>query len=100
MENKLSTLGMFLVIEEASDKTTVTSMGLALQEYDVSPILSRWVTGMLRNREVLINVGGTEIEAVVDRVCPQGEVFPLYCGTLSLSASSHFADRKKRRDIM
>ena len=97
MENKLSTLGMFLVIEEASDKTTVTSMGLALQEYDVSPILSRWVTGMLRNREVLINVGGTEIEAVVGKGCLRGVLSPVLWDTV---VDCHFANRKKRRYIM
>ena len=74
MENKLSTLVMFLDIEGAFDKTTFKSIGLALQEHDVNLTLTRWVTGMLKNREVLINVGGTEIEAV-DRGYPQGGVF-------------------------
>ena len=59
------------------DKTTFKSIELTLQGHDVNPTLSRWVTGMLRNREVLSNVGGTEIEAVVDRGCPQEEVLSL-----------------------
>ena len=83
MENKLSTLGMFLDIEGAFDKTTFKNLGITLQEHDVNPTLSRWVTGMLRNREVLINVGGTEIEAVVDGGCPQGG---LISPVLSLTA--------------
>ncbi|RYA68486.1 hypothetical protein DD592_26790, partial [Enterobacter cloacae complex sp. 2DZ2F20B] len=70
MENKLFTLGMFLDIEGAFDKTTFKSIELALRKHDVDPTLSRWVASMLRNREVMINVGGTEIEAVVDRGCP------------------------------
>ncbi|KAJ3662139.1 hypothetical protein Zmor_006498 [Zophobas morio] len=46
-----------------------------LQQHDVS----RWVTDMLRNREVLINI--TEIEAVVDTGCPQeGALFPVLEG--------------------
>ncbi|XP_063912650.1 uncharacterized protein LOC135129402 [Zophobas morio] len=74
MKDKLSTLGMFLDTEGSFDKTTLKSIELALQEHDVNPTLSRWVTGMLTNREVLINVSGTEIEAVVDRRCSQGGV--------------------------
>ncbi|KAJ3649490.1 hypothetical protein Zmor_021230 [Zophobas morio] len=74
MENKFFTLGMFLDIEGTFDKMTFKSIGLALQEHDVNPTLNRWVAGMLRNREVLINVGGIEIEAVVDMGCPQGGV--------------------------
>ena len=64
---------MFLGIEGEFDKTTYKSIGLALQEDNVNSTLSRWVTGMLKNREVL-NVGGTENKAIVDRGCPQGGV--------------------------
>ncbi|KAJ3665506.1 hypothetical protein Zmor_000998 [Zophobas morio] len=74
MENKLFTLGMFLDVEGAFYKTTFKNIGLALQEHDVNPTLSRWMAGMLRNREVPINIGGNEIEAVVGRGCPQGGV--------------------------
>ncbi|KAJ3665759.1 hypothetical protein Zmor_001236 [Zophobas morio] len=67
IENKLSTLGVFLDIEGTFDKTTFKKIELALQEHNVNPTLSRWVSGLMRYREVLINVGGTEIEAFVDR---------------------------------
>ena len=78
MGNKLSTLEMFLDIEHfyyssTFDKTTFKSIGLALQGHDVDSTLSRWVTGMLRYREVLFNVGGTESEVVVDSGCPREE---------------------------
>ena len=65
---------MLLDIEGAFDKSTFKSIGLALQEHDVNPTLRSWVASMLRNREVLINVGGTEVETVVDRRCPQGRI--------------------------
>ena len=71
MENKLSTVGIFLDIEIAFDKTTFKSIERVLQRHDVKLTLSKWVSGMLRNREVLINVDDTEIEAVVDRGCSQ-----------------------------
>ena len=57
-------------VEGTFYKTTFKSIGLALQQYDVNPTLSSWVTGMLSKREVLIIVGGIEIEVVVDRGCP------------------------------
>ena len=43
LENKLSTLGMFLDIEIAFDKTTFKR--LAPQKHDVNPTLSRWKYG-------------------------------------------------------
>ena len=72
--------------EGAFDKTTFKIIGLALQEHDVDLTLSWWV----RNRKIRINVGGTEIEAVVDRGC-------LLYGGHSRHFNDHFADTKKRR---
>ena len=79
MENKLCTLGIFLEIEGAFDKTTFKSMTWT------PPWVGWWMVycSMLSNREVLINIGGTEIEPVADRRCPQGGVlFPVMWDTV------------------
>ena len=70
-------------IEGAFDKTTFKSIELALKEYKVNPTLSKWVTGMLRNRKVLTNVVSTEIEAIVDKGCLQrGVLSPVLWDTV------------------
>ena len=84
---------MFLDIEEAFDKTTFKSIELALEEHDVNHAPSRWMTGMLKNREVLINVGDTEIDAFEDTGCSQGGVIsPVLWYTVVDSLIRHLND--------
>lgn len=74
LDNKMSTLGVFIDIEGAFDKTTFDSINTALRERGVNDTLREWIIHFLKHRAVHITVGNTTIRGTVSRGCPQGGV--------------------------
>src|ERR1700712_4896165 len=70
----MSTLGVFIDIEGAFDKTTLYSRHSALTRHDIEPIMSLWVQSMLSNRAANITVGEVTTRRLVKRGRPQGGV--------------------------
>ncbi|RVE40858.1 hypothetical protein evm_014493 [Chilo suppressalis] len=81
---KQSTLGVFIDIEGAFDKTNFTSISQALVRHGVDPTTAGWINNMLKYRAIQVTVNTTK-RAVVARGCPQGGVLSPFCGTLWLT---------------
>ncbi|KAG7309924.1 hypothetical protein JYU34_004438 [Plutella xylostella] len=73
LTNKESTLGAFIDIEGAFDKTNFDSINIALTKYNVNPTLRGWINNMLKLRAVQLNLNGTT-RCIVAKGCPQGGV--------------------------
>ena len=71
--NKNSTLGVFIDIEGAFDKTTFESIQLSLLTHKVNPTIIGWIDNMLRSRVVKIDLNGITTATVI-KGCPQGGV--------------------------
>lgn len=74
LDTKMSTLGVFIDIEGAFDKTTFESIDIALHSHAVPNTLIEWIKHMLKWRAITINIGNIETRGVVSRGCPQGGV--------------------------
>lgn len=73
LSSKQSTLGAFIDIEGAFDKTNFTSISHALIKHDVDTTIAGWIDNMLRFRAIQFTVN-TITRAVAARGCPQGGV--------------------------
>lgn len=69
-----SALGAFLDIEGAFDKVSLDSITSSLSSRCVQPSIVRWITAMLSNREVRLEINGCVVQGSVVRGCPQGGV--------------------------
>lgn len=74
LDNKMSTLGVFIDIEGAFDKTTFRKMETALSTHGANPTVSGWIKSMLEKRAVTVNVGNATVRKIVAKGCPQGGV--------------------------
>ena len=93
MNNRESTLGVFIDIEGAFDKTTFPKIADSLTARNVPRVISGWIHNMLSKRAIKITVDDVTVRGMVVRGCPQGGVFGcyhlyLYFGTWSLIAYS------------
>ncbi|CAF4919851.1 unnamed protein product [Pieris macdunnoughi] len=70
---KQSTLGAFIDIEGAFDKTNFTSITRALRSCGVPSTLIEWINNMLKQRAIQFTVNSTT-RGIVSRGCPQGGV--------------------------
>lgn len=73
LENKTCTLGAFIDIEGAFDKTTFTSINNALHKYNTPTILISWINEMLSKRIIQTETNDST-RGLVSRGCPQGGV--------------------------
>ncbi|CAH2097628.1 unnamed protein product [Euphydryas editha] len=73
LHHKISTLGAFIDIEGAFDKTKFTSISRALYKHGVNNTVAGWIDNMLKYRAIQITVNETT-RGVVARGCPQGGV--------------------------
>ncbi|CAH2217843.1 jg22999, partial [Pararge aegeria aegeria] len=71
--NKISTLGTFIDIEGAFDKTTFNSIDKALSRKYLHPTLRSWIRALLEHRIIQVDINGTT-KGIVARGCPQGGV--------------------------
>ncbi|MCP3668559.1 MAG: hypothetical protein GY696_39775 [Gammaproteobacteria bacterium] len=67
-------LGVFFDIQGAFDNTEFDIVSAALQDREVDPLAERWISAMLKNRQVVAQLGDTRATAQVRRGCPQGGV--------------------------
>ena len=74
LDNKESTLGVFIDIEGAFDKTTFPKITAALVEKNVPVMVGSWISNMISKRAVQISVGDASVRGRVARGCPQGGV--------------------------
>ncbi|XP_059048817.1 cell adhesion molecule Dscam2-like, partial [Achroia grisella] len=72
LNSKQPTLGAFIDIEGAFDKTNFTSISRALAIHGVPTTLIEWINNMLKNRAIQFTVNTTF--GIVSRGCPQGGV--------------------------
>ncbi|KAG7302910.1 hypothetical protein JYU34_012897 [Plutella xylostella] len=68
-----SCLAVFIDIEGAFDKTLFNSISNNLKNHDVDPVISAWITNMLKSRTVSFTSTNT-IRCKVAKGCPQGGV--------------------------
>lgn len=73
LKTKNPTLGAFIDIEGAFDKTNFSSINQALAEHGVAPTLIEWINNMLKYRAIQFTVN-TTTRGIVSRGCPQGGV--------------------------
>lgn len=73
LRSKQPTLGAFIDIEGAFDKTNFNSINKALLDQNVPQTLVEWIDNMLKQRAVQLTVN-TTTRAIVGRGCPQGGV--------------------------
>ncbi|MBF2463469.1 hypothetical protein ICI39_14150 [Listeria welshimeri] len=73
MQPGKSTLGAFIDVEGAFDKTKFTSISRALTRHGVESMIAGWIDNMLRYRAVQFTVNSTT-RGVVCKGCPQGGV--------------------------
>ena len=66
-----STLGVFIDIEGAFDKTTFPKITAALTEKYVPVMVGSWISNMISKRAVQISVGDASVRGRVARGCPQ-----------------------------
>ena len=74
LNNKEIALGVFLDIEGAFDNTSYKSINEALLNKQISPTLNKWVSSMLKSRQILASVFGDTVAVTATRGCPQGGV--------------------------
>ena len=68
-----STLGAFIDIEGAFDKTMFSSINQALEIYNVNSTIRKWISNMLKFRAIQVTINETT-RYVVAKGCPQGGV--------------------------
>jgi ribonuclease HI len=74
LDNKQSTLGVFIDIEGAFDKTTFPKIADSLASRNVPGVISGWIHNMLSKRAIKITVDDITLRGLVVRGCPQGGV--------------------------
>lgn len=74
LDNKESTLAVFIDIEGAFDKTTFPTIIQQLADRNVPVAISEWILKMLSGRAISINVEDITLRGMVMKGCPQGGV--------------------------
>ena len=68
------TLGVFLDIEGAFDNATYQSIQTSLEGRDIDQAVQGWMTNMLKNREICIEMRGVKITKKLNKGVPQGGI--------------------------
>jgi len=84
LDNKESTLGIFIDIEGAFDKTTFPTITQQLNSRNVPLVVGEWKLKMLSSRAISINVEDITVRALVMKGCPQGGVLSPYLWNIVL----------------
>ena len=74
LANKEIALCSFLDIEGAFDNTSFAAMVRGVSSRGADPLVSRWISSMLRSRRARASLRGESMEAVPVKGCPQGGV--------------------------
>jgi hypothetical protein len=69
---KVNTLGAFLDIEGAFERTSFDTIIQAAGRHGIEPALCRWICAMLKNRNIRATLSGETQTVSGARVCPQG----------------------------
>ncbi|XP_015437856.1 PREDICTED: RNA-directed DNA polymerase from mobile element jockey-like [Dufourea novaeangliae] len=75
------TIGCFLDIEGAFNMTSVEVLVTAMDEFNLYPKLTMWITNMLTKRRLVATRGGHTVSGYVNKGCPQGGILSplLWC---------------------
>ena len=81
LRDKEIALGAFIDIEGAFDNTLISSIQQAMESREVHSTVRRWVTTMLKHRQVYTTLNDHTVGAIATRGCPQGGVLSplLWC---------------------
>jgi hypothetical protein len=74
IEQKDLTLGAFLDIEGAFDRTSYDRIKQAVERHGTEPTVCRWICAMLKSRNIISTLAGDTVRASVPRGCSQGGV--------------------------
>ena len=74
LRDKEIALGAFIDIEGAFDNTLISSIHQAMESREVHPTVRRWVSTMLKHRQVYTTLNDHTVGAIATRGCPQGGV--------------------------
>ena len=74
LQTQKITLGAFLDIEEAFDRTSIEAISSPLLRHGVLPLLVIWITSMLSSRCITSSLLGETLQVAIVRGCPQGGV--------------------------
>jgi hypothetical protein len=74
VENREVTLGAFLDIEGAFDRTSHSIIIEAAKRHGLEDIICQWINFMLGNRKIIATLAGETLERSVARGCPQGGI--------------------------
>ena len=86
LEARLSTLGVFIDIEGAFDRTTFRSIQAALTERGVLAVLRGWISAMLMQRSTYLKAGDSTLRGRVVGGCPQGGILSPLSWNLTLDS--------------
>eukprot|EP00116_Pleurobrachia_bachei_P002378 sb/3462640/ len=74
LADKKLTLGAFIDIEGAFDKVSFSALEHGLDKFQIPTETYEWISHALRNRTVVLELGGESIERVIHRGTPQGGI--------------------------